>query len=332
LAADKAATEQARAGRWVEVAVEASPEAAEAVYAIFHRWGHGGVAIEVPSQPPALDEHAWAAAPQPVPDASVVVKTYLPVGPGLEARRRGLERDLWHLQAFGLGRIGSVQTRTLAEEDWAEAWKEHYHVHRVGRRFVIKPSWRAYTPQPDDLVLELDPGMAFGTGLHPTTQLCLIALEQHPPTGQVVLDLGTGSGILAIGAARLGARRVLALDVDPVAVHAAKANVRRNRLARVVTVAQGTIELSGQIRQTGAPMRDLPVGPFALVLANIIAGVIIELAPGLAAVCRPGGRLIASGILTERLPEVQDVLARRGFTCCETMTSGDWAAVQAVRR
>ena len=312
--------------------MEASPEAAEAVYAIFHRWGHGGVAIEMPHLPPSPDERAWAEAPQPLPDAPVVVKTYLPAGPGLEERRQGLERDLWHLQAFGLGRLGAVQTRTLAEEDWAEAWKEHYHVHRVGRRFVIKPSWRNYSPQPGDLVLELDPGMAFGTGLHPTTQLCLLALEQHPPAGQTVLDLGTGSGILAIGAARLGARRVLALDVDPVAVDAARANVRRNRLGRIVTVAQGTLEASGQVTLTGAPAVEPPSGPFDLVLANIIAGVIIELAPGLAAACRPGGRLVASGILAERLIEVQRTLEAQGFASVETATSGDWCAVQAMRK
>ncbi len=312
--------------------MEASPEAAEAVYAIFHRWGHGGVAIEVPHLPPAQEERAWAEAPQPVPNAPVVVKTYLPAGPGLDEQRQGLERDLWHLQAFGLGRIGPVQARTLAEEDWAEAWKEHYHVHRVGRRFVIKPSWRSYSPQPGDLVLELDPGMAFGTGLHPTTQLCLLALEQHPPAGQTVLDLGTGSGILAIGAARLGARRVLALDVDPVAVDAARANVRRNRLSRIIAVAQGTLEPSGQITMADAPAGGSPTGPFDFVLANIIAGVIIELASGLAAACRPGGRLVASGILADRLPEVQRALEAQGFVCAETATSGDWCAVQAVRR
>jgi ribosomal protein L11 methyltransferase len=319
-------------GQWLELAVEAGPEAAEALYAIFHRWGHGGVAVEVPHLPPALDEQTWAAAPDPLPGTAVVIKTYVPVGPALESCRQGLEQDLWHLQAFGLGAIGPLQTRIVAEQDWAEAWKAHYQVQRIGSHFVIKPSWREYRPQPGDVVLELDPGMAFGTGLHPSTQLCLLALEHHPPAGALVLDLGTGSGILALGAARLGARQVVALDLDPVAVDAATANVRRNGLDGVITVAEGTLDYTGTPRLTPGGSAGIRSGPFDVVLANIVASVIIELAPGLAAACRRGGLLVASGILEDRLPQVQQALDAHGFTSLGVTRSADWVAVTAGRR
>ena len=171
-------------------------------------------------------EYELAAAPPP---STVIVKTYLPLdGTAGEAQRR-LEEGLWHL-----GQIYPIPDpviRELAEEDWAEAWKQQYHLLRVGRRIVIVPAWEAYAPAPGEVVIRLEPGMAFGTGLHPTTRLCLEALEAHLAPGCTVLDVGTGSGVLAIAAAKLGARSVLALDADPVAVSVARENVALNGVA-----------------------------------------------------------------------------------------------------
>ena len=158
------------------------------------------------------------------------MRAYLAVEPGLDEKRRQVEEALWHLRQ--IASIPEPQFRTVVEEEWANAWKEHFHVTRIGQRLVVKPSWREYTPQADDIVLELDPGMAFGTGLHPTTQMCLLALEKYVRGGERVLDLGTGSGILAIAAVKLGAAACLATDIDPVAVEAARANVAANGVQR----------------------------------------------------------------------------------------------------
>ena len=181
------------------------------------------------------------------------------------------ERELGHLQAFGLRPIGDLTLTVVREADWANAWKAHFPVLRIGRRIVIRPTWRRHRRQPDDVVLALDPGMAFGTGLHPTTRLCLASLESLADRGVLtgggidggparVLDVGSGSGILAIAAGLLGAREVLAVDVDPIAVEASAANARRNRLGRVITAREGS-----------APSGE---GPFDVVLANLIASLL----------------------------------------------------------
>jgi ribosomal protein L11 methyltransferase len=206
----------------------------------------------------------------------------------------------------------------MDEEDWSEAWKKHFVVHRPARHVVIKPSWLEYPPQPGEVVVELDPGAAFGTGLHPTTMLCLEALEDIVRPGMRVYDVGTGSGILAIAAARLGAARVVAVDTDPVAVRVARENVERNGLGGRVEVAEGsaTPEVSGG---------------FDLVLANIVANTIVQLAPSLRAALRPGGALVVSGIIRGRTPEVRAALRAAGLRNIVSRRSGDWLALRAER-
>ncbi|MCL5111027.1 MAG: 50S ribosomal protein L11 methyltransferase [Chloroflexi bacterium] len=294
--------------RWLELSCQADREAAEAVSELFARHGRGVVVEDVD----VLDGEVVAD-----PDSPVTLRTYLPLDDSAAAKRLEIQKGLWILGM--LRQVGDLTERELAEADWAEAWKAHFYVHRVGRRLVIKPSWREYEPKPGDAIVELDPGMAFGTGLHPTTRLCLQALEDLVVPGQSVLDLGTGSGILAIAAARLGARSVLALDTDPVAVDAATANVAANGLSQTVTVAAGTL-----------PQAE-PQIHYDLVVANIIARVIVELAPALAAALRPGGTLIASGVLAERGSEVAAALARARLVLAERRQSGDWLALLARR-
>src|SRR5512136_182925 len=213
---------------WLEIAVDCSPEHAEAVADVLARYAPGGVAI----QQNALDLNGAEWRPDGPLEPVASVRAYLTVEPGLEEKRRQVEEALWHLRQ--IAPIPEPQFRIIAEEQWANAWKEHFHVTRIGRRFVIKPSWREYVAQAGDIVLELDPGMAFGTGLHPTTQMCLLALESHLRPGDQVLDLGTGSGILAIAAAKLGAAVCLAMDIDPVAVEVARANVAMNGARELV--------------------------------------------------------------------------------------------------
>lgn len=233
-----------------------------------------------------------------------------------------VERELGHLQAFGLRPIGDVRTRVVHEEDWAEAWKEHFPVLRVGRRLVIRPTWREYSPEPEDVVISLDPGMAFGTGLHPTTRLCLAGIEAWAETGLVdgaaVLDVGCGSAILGIGAALLGAREVLGVDTDPVAVQAAQANAARNEFRGTLAARRGSLPL--------AEPRE-----FDLVLANLVAGVLLELAIELREVVRPGGRLLASGIFVDREGEVASAFESAGLHVVRRSSEGDWVALEAAR-
>jgi ribosomal protein L11 methyltransferase len=294
--------------RWIEVATRVDHEAVEAVAEVFQRYVHGGVVIDYatePGQEIAWDEPAVLAAGQPV-----TVRGYIPRSRDGTRRRRRLG-TIWP--------VPEPTVREVREEDWANAWKEHFFAHRVGERLVIKPSWREFEGGPGDLVVALDPGMAFGTGLHPSTRLCLLALERAVRGGERVLDVGTGSGILALAAARLGAERILAVDLDEVAVQAARANVEANGLAASIEVAPGSVEAA-------------PAGQtYDLVLANIIARVIVDLAPSLAARVRPGGRLVVSGILDLRRDEVAAALGAAGLIVEETLTEADWVALMCAR-
>jgi ribosomal protein L11 methyltransferase len=334
-------------GTWLELSVEADQEAVEAVSEILSRVAPGGVSVEVPFRPAA---EGLAAEVDPAQPATV--RAYLPALDGAAARRSvdATRERLGHLQAFGLRRISELSVRPVHEEDWAAAWKQHFPVLRVGRRLVIRPTWRRHRASPDDVVLALDPGMAFGTGLHPTTRLCLAGVERWADVGLVdgarVLDVGCGSGILGIAAVRLGAASASGVDVDPIAVEATTTNARRNRVARRVRARPGSLPVPGR--------------PFDLVLANLVASVLIDLAGELAAAVRPpgsrgasapssgagfgsaptpgssgapgsGGRLLASGIFIDREVEVRDAFDRVGLQLVDRSTEGDWVALDLER-
>jgi ribosomal protein L11 methyltransferase len=217
----------------------------------------------------------------------------------------------------------------VAEEQWANAWKEHFHVTRIGARFVVKPSWRdaPRTPQDDDIVIELDPGMAFGTGLHPTTQMCLLTLEKHLHPGDRVLDLGTGSGILAIAAAKLGAAVCLALDVDLVAVEAARANVSANGVSDAVQVEQGSLALLSTLYSP------LSTAGFDLALVNILAQVIVELCgQGLSEAVRPGGLAVFAGLIDTQEAGVRAALEQVGLQVIERTLEKDWVGLVCCKQ
>ena len=295
---------------WLELSTRAEAETVEAIAEIFHRWGQG-VAIEEPvvAEP---DETYRIDYRQPVK-----VATYLPLDEHAEGRRQRVEEALdW------LGRLRAIEplvVRQLAEADWENAWKRHFFVRHVGKRLVIVPSWRRYQPKPGELVLDLDPGMAFGTGVHPTTRLCLRLLERLLPPQARVLDLGTGSGILAIAAARLGAASVRALDVDATAARVAEDNVARNRVQATVLVEQGELTLIDAAER------------FDLILANINLRVIRAVLPDLARRLSPTGLAILSGVLREHEPALQEAIQAAGLALRERRREGDWLAL-VVRR
>jgi ribosomal protein L11 methyltransferase len=298
--------------------VTADPEAIEAVSEILTRHAAGGTSIE-----PAFELVDEGLSARVLLDRPAVVRAYLPGGDALAVREAvdGARRDLGHLQAFDLRPIGELTTRVVHESDWAEAWKSHFPVLRVGRRLVIRPTWRRHRRREADVVLALDPGMAFGTGLHPTTRLCLAAIERLADAGRVhaarVLDVGSGSGILSIAAARLGAREVLGVDPDPIAVEATLANARRNRVARRVAARRGSVPTEG--------------APFDLVLANLIASVLVDLAGALGAELVEGGILVASGIFVDREADVRRAFEAAGLRVSGRAAEGDWVLLEAAR-
>jgi ribosomal protein L11 methyltransferase len=298
---------------WLELAVQAHPEAVESVSELLRRYATGGVSIEEPIE--LLDEgqEYRVLTGQPIK-----VRAYLPVDGKEEEVRQRIAEGLWHLSSLGPQFVGELQTRVVNEEDWANAWKDYYHVTHIGRRLLIRPSWRDYTPKDDEVVIELDPGMAFGTGLHPTTRMCLEQVEQRTRPGMRVLDVGTGSGILALAAAKLGAANVLCIDNSSVAVESAIANATVNHLSERITVVLGVLDESGAARMAGQ---------FDLVLANIIARVIGSIAPYLAQVLAPGGLLIASGIIEERRHEAEQPLLDAGLRLVDQVMINDWVTL-----
>lgn len=252
------------------------------------------------------------------------MRAYFPGADTSGARRAVavVTEALGHLQAFGLRPIGELRVGVVQEADWAQAWKRHFPVLRVGRSLVIRPSWRRYRPAPGDVVIALDPGMAFGTGLHPSTRLCLAGIERWAESGLLagrpLLDLGCGSGILAIAALRLGAGAVLGLDTDPLAIEATTANARRNRLGGRLQARRGTL-----------PSRE---APFELVVANLVAPLLVDLAEPLADELAPGGRLLAGGIHVDREREVRRALAAGGLRVLGRAEEAEWVTLEAERR
>jgi ribosomal protein L11 methyltransferase len=302
--------------QWLELTTLVEPEAVESVSAAFAEHGQG-VSIEQ-----VVDSSRDGDIVNLPADAPVTVRTYLPLAdPKLDDRRATIEKAVWALGK--LRQVGPLQVRTLREADWANAWKEHFFVHRVGQRTVIVPSWREteYAPRRGDVVLLLDPGMAFGTGLHPTTRLCLIAVEQLVSPGMRVLDVGAGSGILSIAAARLGAIDISAIELDPVAASVCQDNVNRNHVADIVDVRAGTLEEE--------PTHDERVD---LILANITIATLLQLHPLFNAYLRPGGHAVLSGVLAERADELLEALRTAGWEHERTEQEQDWVAIYIRRR
>jgi ribosomal protein L11 methyltransferase len=298
---------------WLEVSVTVSGEAAEAVADVLARYAPEGVALEAARFEVTPDDTGRPVGP-------VTVRAYLPVDANLEAARAQLEAGLWHLGQ--LVSVPSPQYKPIAAADWSEAWKANFQPIRVGRRLIVVPAWLDPPLVPEDVPIRLDPGMAFGTGTHPTTQLCLAAIERHLAPGTAVLDLGTGSGILAIAAAKLGSGPVLALDVDAQAVRVARENVAANGVAERVRVERGSVAevLAGAFGARAQPF----------VLANILARTIVTLLDaGLAHTVSPGGWLIVSGILDSQAYEVNAALKTHGLALRAQEHIEDWVAMIA---
>lgn len=308
---------------WTKVIVSTSPEAVEAVASILMEAGAGGIEIDDPSiwQEEVGTNHYGELYPEltPIsPDAPVKVIAYLAGDCRMAEVIKVIGERVLALEDLGLDASpGMISTELLVESDWAHSWKGFYHTQRVGEHLVIKPTWESYIPQPGDVVLELDPGMAFGTGDHETTRLCLEQLEKLMRPGSVVYDIGTGSGILALAAAKLGAAKVIACDLDPVAVSVARGNIAHMGLDERISVQDGSI--------------DSIKGQADLIIANIIADVILEILPIVVDRLAKGGYFIAGGIIRERRDEIADALKTCDLTLAVEAKEGDWVSLVSRR-
>jgi ribosomal protein L11 methyltransferase len=296
--------------RWLELSVEADVEAVEAVSEILGRVAEGTAVqptrlVRDPSDELAAREDSTAP---------YIVTAHVVDGPAAPEAVDATERALWHLQAFGLRPVGQLRVRAVDDAGWTDAWKRHYVPQRIGR-VVIVPSWVEHEAGPDDVVIILDPGMAFGTGLHPTTRACLELLQEMKPMPARLIDVGCGSGVLALAGLRLGAGWAVGCDTDPIAVDAARANAERNGLGERLEVRQGSLP-------------EIAVERFPLVLANLVAALLVELAPRLAAHLSPGGTLVAGGIISGRADEIVGALRDAGLDLVEKRDDGEWVALR----
>ena len=282
---------------WQEISISVPYEYVEPVSYLFNRYGRG-VSME-----------------QDQPDL-VLLRTYLPT----TARQRFAHIDVGVRLISAIQPLGDLQVREVLEEDWQNSWKEHFGLLRVGDRIVIKPTWIEYTEAEGEIVVEIDPGMAFGTGYHPTTHTCLEAMEEIIAQGDQVLDLGTGSGILAIAAIKLGAERVVALDIDPQAIQSARQNLRRTKVIDKVNLALGTV-----------PHPVAQAGAFDMAVANVSARGISERGQFIFPALRPGGLLVASGILQQQEEEVDQALVPLGFSLVKRWPMEDWVTLSYRR-
>jgi len=296
--------------RWLEVSLVVDGELAEAIADVLGRFVSNGVVVESGVTYTDLEDEGTPFGP-------VRVYGYLVVDERVEENRRRLEEALWHL-----GQIQPLPEpafRPVADEDWMAAWKTHYHPIPIGARLLVLPAWIEMDPQ-GRLPVRIDPSMAFGTGTHPTTQLCLELEETWVRPGQPVIDVGCGSGILSVAALKLGASCALAVDIDAAAVRATRENAQANGVLDQVETGQGSVD---EVRRGQFGLRQAP-----LVLANILAPVIVRLFDGgLGELVAPGGTLVLSGILAEQAAGVEEAARRQGFATVDRKQMGDWSAL-----
>lgn len=292
---------------WLELSVEAPPEFVEPLSQVFLRYGNGGVVVE------ELDGYLPDEGELPG-QRRATIRTYMPLD-GSAAARRG-RIDVAVRLVAGLAPVSELAERVLPETEWRDAWKKHFRPLRIGRRVVVRPTWSADKPLECEATIWLDPGMAFGTGHHPTTRMCVEQIERTMTPGARVLDVGCGSGVLSIAAALLGASDALGIDIDPTAVEVAEENGRKNGVQSRLTFAAGSL-----------PGPNVSPRSFDLTVANISAKVVSELASELVATLRPGGVLIASGVLVENSDRVRQALSDAGAAITDMVTEDGWVTL-----
>ena len=304
---------------WQQVSISVTREAVEATANLFCEAGaRNGVEIDDPLLLKELKEHTtWELCDLPMPEETeiVTVSAYYLEDEELSGRLSTIKEGLSEIEKrIGSFQVGQLRFRKVSEKDWANEWKQYFHTTKIGSQIVIKPDWESYTPTAEEKVIELDPGMAFGTGTHATTRMCIERLEELVTPNIDVYDVGTGSGILAMTAALMGARSIHAIDIDGKAVEVAKENIAKNHLSNRITVKKGNLLDDADEKAD-------------LIVANIIADIIITLLPDAFKKLRQGGLFLASGVIKERLCDVEKAARQNGFTVLDVKNRAGWTAI-----
>jgi len=309
--------------KWCEISIQTSHEAVELIAEIFRDLGASGVVIEDPELVnDYITSGKWDYTDIPIAKETEVVveKAYLPVNGELEGRIQTLRQEIKALESRGVNTAPAVLTTAeLQDEDWSDTWKQYFHTEKPGERVVIKPTWEEYAPQGDEVVIELDPGAAFGTGTHATTAMCIRQLEKLVKPGMTVFDVGTGSGILSIISAKLGAKNIQAVDYDDSVLKIVEENLEQNNVQDIISVAQSDL------------MQNVH-GKAELVIANIIADIIIRLFDQLDEHLEQGGTLLTSGIIEDRIEDVLAVAEKHGYGVVERLENKGWACITFKRK
>ena len=309
--------------KWCEISIQTSHEAVELIAEIFRDLGASGVVIEDPELVnDYITSGKWDYTDIPIAKETEVVveKAYLPVNGELEGRIQTLQQEIKALESRGVNTAPAVLTTAeLQDEDWSDTWKQYFHTEKPGERVVIKPTWEEYEPKDDEVVIELDPGAAFGTGTHATTSMCIRQLEKLVKPGMTVFDVGTGSGILSIISAKLGAINIQAVDYDDSVLKIVEENLEQNNVQDIISVAQSDL------------MQNVH-GKAELVIANIIADIIIRLFDQLDEHLEQGGTLLTSGIIEDRIEDVLAAAEKHGYGVVERLENKGWACITFKRK
>ncbi|TCW42017.1 ribosomal protein L11 methyltransferase [Thermohydrogenium kirishiense] len=306
--------------KWLEVKVTTSVEAEEAITNIMHEVGAGGVVIEDPNDLKMLNDSEWDYVdPDMIVNSDkVVISAYFPLMPNTIDKVSIIKDRIMGLKEYNLD-IGdfTFETSEVDDDDWANSWKKYYKPFKIGKRVVIKPSWEDYKPEENEIVVELDPGMAFGTGSHETTKMCIEFLEDNVKPNNVVFDVGCGTGILSIVSSKLGAKKVYAVDLDDVAIKVASLNVKLNNLNNVEVLKSDLLhELTGKAD---------------LIVANIIADIIIKATYDIHEKLNENGIFISSGIIKDRKDDVLDAISKY-FDIIDIKEDGEWIAILSRKK
>ena len=309
--------------KWCEISIQTSHEAVELIAEIFRDLGASGVVIEDPELVnDYITSGKWDYTDIPIAKETEVVveKAYLPVNGELEGRIQTLQQEIKALESRGVNTApAALTTAELQDEDWSDTWKQYFHTEKPGERVVIKPTWEEYEPKDDEIVIELDPGAAFGTGTHATTSMCIRQLEKLVKPGMTVFDVGTGSGILSIISAKLGATNIQAVDYDDSVLKIVEENLEQNNVQDIISVAQSDL------------MQNVH-GKAELVIANIIADIIIRLFDQLDEHLEQGGTLLTSGIIEDRIEDVLAAAEKHGYGVVERLENKGWACITFKRK
>ncbi len=305
---------------WLELSVEAPAEFVEPLAQVFLKYGNGGVAVE------EIDGYYPDEGELPG-RRRAVIRAYMPLDSAVGERRSRV--DVAVRLVSGLAPVSPLAERILREECWRDAWKRHFKPLRIGRGVVIRPTWSVDEPEEGETTIWLDSGMAFGTGHHPTTRMCIEQIERDVVPAARVLDVGCGSGILSIAAVRLGASEAVGLDLDAKAVQVAHENGERNGVADRLRFETGSLRSSVGLPWFEGQASEVRPRSFDLAVANISRKVIVEIAPNLTAAVRPGGRLIVSGILVEHEDSVRQALSDAGAALTDRVSEEGWTMLAA---